>query len=221
MAKRRRRKRAMPSTIPLGRPELRAHTSLDDFHNYYWYLSELAAFCRSHGLEASGHKQELVARIEHFLRTGRRPPQSKAPASTGLKTGEQLSQPITLDTPVTAAYRCNAETRAFFKSVIGPHFRFTARMQQYRRQKQRGGIPLTYGDLAREWRREAERRGDPAYRAAIAGAWQYNQFVRDFMTDKARNAGKGMAGAAQAWNRIRVHRGPHTYAEYCRLQGYE
>jgi hypothetical protein len=122
-----------------------------------------------------------------------------------------------MTTPVTDCYRCSAETRAFFKSVIGDHFHFTAHLQQYRRQKQRERAPLTYGELVHEWLAEQERRKDPNYRSAISPSWQYNQFVRDFMADRERNAGKTMSDAARAWNRLRVHRGPHTYDEYRRL----
>jgi hypothetical protein len=200
-----------------GRPPLTPQTSINVFRNHYWYLHELAAFCRQHGLAASGQKHELVARIEAFLKTGRRDaaarPRPRTKSAAAIRT-----DPLTLDTVVTDNFKCDAETRAFFKSAIGDHFHFTAHLQQFRREQQRNGVRLTYGDLVREWLAEHERRKDPKYKSTIARYWQYNQFVRDFMADKPRNAGKGISEAARAWNITRAHSGPHNYAEYLRLR---
>ena len=43
---------------------LTAETSLEDFHQFYWYLKDLVEFCRRYGLDASGRKLELVERVE-------------------------------------------------------------------------------------------------------------------------------------------------------------
>jgi hypothetical protein len=198
------------------RPALTPKTSLDDFRNHYWYLTELVSFCRDHDLDPSGQKLELVDRIEGFLKTGR--VKSKpAKAASSSKPAKTRRGPIRLDTPVTKQFKCDAETRAFFKSAIGEHFHFTAHVQQFRRERQRKGLPLTYGDLVREWQAEYERRKDPNYKSKVLSSWEYNRFVRDFMTDKKRNAGKGISEAAKAWNTIRVRRGKRTYHEYLRL----
>jgi hypothetical protein len=189
-------------------------TSLEDFHKHYWYLAELVDFCRRYEIDPYGRKDELILRIEKFLRTGRRT--SKTPRkATRLENRQQ--GPITLDAAVTTAFKCNSATREFFQSVIGEHFHFTAHLQQFRREHQRKGTSLTYGDLVREWISEFERRKDKSYKPKIGRTGQYNQFVRDFMADKARNSGKSIREAAAAWTRIREHEGPHTYAEYRRI----
>nr|WP_276519528.1 DUF6434 domain-containing protein [Bradyrhizobium elkanii] len=188
-------------------------TSLDDFRNFYWYLDELVDFCRHHGLPTSGPKLKIVARIEKFLKDGKVPvdvPVRKHPK------GAKRRGPITMRSRVTEDYKCDDETRAFFKSVIGEHFHFTAHLQQFRRDKQGKGIPITYGELVREWKSEREKRKDKNYKSPLQRTWEYNRFVRDFMADKARNAGKSISEAAHAWNRVRVHEGPRTYAEYVR-----
>jgi hypothetical protein len=197
------------------RPPLRRDTPLAEFRNHYWYLGELAAFCRAEGLPASGSKLELVQRIEKYLTTGKREAPARKPAKAARATTR--SGPITLKTVVTDDYKCDAETRAFFQSVIGDHFHFTAHLQQFRREKQRKGERLTYGDLVREWLADQERRKDKNYKSNIERTWQWNQFVRDYMGDRGRSAGKRIADAAKAWNQVREHRGPHTYAEYLRL----
>jgi hypothetical protein len=186
---------------------------LDDFHNFYWYLNELVTFCRQHGLSTAGQKQDIVARIESFLKTGKA---AKAPKA---RKPTERRGPITKRTRVTEAFKSDDETREFFKSVIGPHFHFTAQMQQWRKDKQRAGVPITYGDLVREWLDEKERRKDKKYRSPLQRTWEYNRFVRDFLADKSRNEGEGIAGAARAWNEIRVHNGPRSYTEYMRIRG--
>ena len=200
------------------RPPLTPKISLGDFHGFYWYLNELTAFCRQYGLPSTGQKHELVKSVEHYLGTGKRASGPK-PAKNPLRRIGRVSPegPITLETPVTEAYKCDDRTRAFFKSILGEHFHFTAHQQQFRREKMRRGEALTYGDLAREWTAERERRKDPHYKSQIAGSWQYNQFVRDFAADKEKNSGKRISAAAKAWNLIRAHRGPHTYAEFVRI----
>jgi hypothetical protein len=41
--------------------------------------------------------------------------------------------------------------------------------------------------------------------------------VRDFMADKSRDAGKGIAAAARGWTIVRKQRGLHTNDEYVKL----
>jgi hypothetical protein len=191
--------------------ELTAKTSLEDFHNQYWYLADLVDFCRRHEIDSTGRKDELIRRVETFLKTGRRVARTPRKRAARVEAGV-----ITLDAPVTSAFKCDAAARAFFQSVIGDHFHFTAHLQQFRRAH-RGPCPLTYGDLVREWIAEYERRKDKNYRPKIERTWQYNQFVRDYMADKERNSGRSIRDAAKAWNRVREHQGPHTYAEYLRI----
>ena len=203
-----------PKVAP-DRPPLTPDTSVDHFRDYYWYLDELVEFCRSHGLSTRGPKLDLVGRIESFLDTGTveaAPPRRR----TG-RTPPPREGPLTLSTPVTERFQCDAETRAFFKSVIGDHFHFTAHLPRFRREALKDGRSLTYGDLVQEWLDDRERRKDPDYEPYIAPTWEYNRFVRDYMKDKTRNADKGIPDAAKAWNAIRTHKGPRTYAEYVRL----
>ena len=66
---------------------------------------------------------------------------------------------------------------------------------------------------------EYERRKDKSYKPKIERTWQYNQFVREFIADKPRNAGKSIRDAAREWTILRKGEEPHTYAEYLRHQG--
>jgi len=100
--------------------------------------------------------------------------------------------------------------RAHSLCRIGAHFHFTAHLQRFR--KARAEQPLTYGDLAREWVAEWERRKDKNHSPVIMHTWEYNTFVRDYMGDKERNAGKTMKDAAAAWNAVRQSSGARDYA---------
>ena len=70
----------------------------------------------------------MIERIEAFLKTGRREPAQKPRVETEARHG-----PLSLDTEVTAQFKCDAATRAFFQFVIGEHFHFTAHLQHFRR----------------------------------------------------------------------------------------
>ena len=172
---------------------------------YYWYMAELVAYCRAAGLPTAGQKHEVIERVRAHL-AGRPTPAGGGPAAVKARGPRRLA----LDEPVGADYKCDAETRAFFESVIGPHFHFTAHLQRFRRNHV--GPPLTYGDLAREWVAEYERRKDRHYKSTLMPTWEYNNFVRAYLADKPRNAGKTIKDAAAAWNAVRRSCGPREYA---------
>ncbi|WP_374562010.1 DUF6434 domain-containing protein [Ideonella sp.] len=191
------------------RPPLEPGMAPQALDMYYWYMQELVAYCRERGLPTQGHKHEVIERVRQHLRGGAiaaprvAGPAKAARAPAGTRT-------ITLETPVGPDYKCDADTRAFFESVIGPHFHFTAHLQRWRRanpQRQ-----LTYGDLAAEWIAEHERRKDKNYKSTLMHTWEYNRFVRDYMRDKERNHGKTLKDAAAAWNELRQSCGPRDYA---------
>ena len=208
------RKTGMLNVHP-DRPVLETGMALDALDRYYWYMAELVGFCRAAGLDSTGQKHEVIERVRAHLQGRLDPvvrrtpgtPLSSAKAAKAEVVGARKFHP---DEPIGRNYTCDAETRAYFESVIGPHFHFTAHLQRFRRTHV--GEPLTYGDLAREWVAEFERRKDKNYTPAIMHTWEYNTFVRDYMRDKSRNAGKTIKDAAQAWNDVRQSCGPRDYA---------
>lgn len=52
------------------RPALTKDIHIQSFKDYYWLKEELQAFCREHGLSASGSKTEISERIEFFFKLG-------------------------------------------------------------------------------------------------------------------------------------------------------
>lgn len=190
------------------RPPLKPGVGPDVLDHYYWYMQELVVYCREHGLPSSGQKHEVLERVRRHIEG--KPLQRRVAKFAASRPAAVPAGELTLDTRVDSSYKCDARTRAFFQSVIGPRFHFTAHLQQFRRGQPEGS--LTYGDLASEWLAEEERRKNKDYRSSLMHTWEYNRFVRDYMQDKPRNEGKTLKDAAKAWSRLRESRGPRDYA---------
>lgn len=193
-----------------ARPKLTKNIPIADLGNYYWLKSELVDFCIKYGLPTGGRKLEILARIEAFLQSGEiiKPNVVILGAKPDSAKGKSArsDEPLTLDTPVVN-FKSDQRTREFFKSVIGPHFHFTAYLNDF----MRGRDDLTYGDLVHEWLAEYERRKDRNYKPPIMKSCEYNQFVRDFFAD-ARNQGKPLREAVAAWNEVKTKHGPRKYS---------
>lgn len=191
------------------RPPLEPGMAPKALDMYYWYMQELLVYCRERGLPTQGHKHEIIERVRQHLRGG---PIAVPRAPARAKTGSSPATPreITRETLIGPDYSCDARTRVFFESVIGPHFHFSAHLQRFRCANTH--LPLSYGNLAHEWIAEHERRKDKSYTSALMHTWEYNRFVRDYMRDKERNPGKTLKDAAAAWNTLRQSCGPRDYA---------
>ena len=189
---------------------------IEDLRNYYWLKEELVRFCGQLGIPATGQKLEILARIEAFLHGERFPeaaPQSESTSDMQQKTASRNTSakrrdsdaPLTLETPIVN-FKSDQKTREFFKSVVGPHFHFTAHMGDFMRDHPQ----LTYGEYAQEWQAEYERRKNADYKPPIMKSCEYNQFVRDFFADE-QNQGKSLRDAISAWNEVKRKHGARKY----------
>ncbi|MEK4252388.1 DUF6434 domain-containing protein [Paenibacillus sp. FSL W7-1287] len=184
------------------RPALTKDIHIQSFKDYYWLKEELQAFCREHGLSASGSKTEISERIEFFLQTG----EIKKPtrASSSMKKAVSSAE-LTLETVITENHRCSQEVRAFFKSVI-PKFHFSTYIQNYFKEN----VGKTYRDAVDTWVEEEKRKKEPTYKKKIAPQFEYNQFIRDYFADPS-NQGKNREAAIEAWNAIKKLPGSNKY----------
>ncbi len=184
------------------RPELTRDTDPGTFRDFYWLKTELQAFCKEHGISASGAKAEIADRIETFLATGEvtRPVRTPRVGRRSAPPGE-----LGLDTVITADHRCSQEVRAFFGSVI-PRFHFSTFIQRYLREN----AGRTYRDVVVAWHEEAGRKKDPSYQKDIAPQFEYNRFIRDFFADPA-NRGRSRQEGIEAWNRTKRLPGSNAY----------
>ncbi|CAJ1408778.1 unnamed protein product [Effrenium voratum] len=142
---------AAATSMPGKRPELTPRMSAKVFGECYWEVKELAAFCCSQGLPASGLKADLTKRVKDFL---------------GGKCPERVSK-------VTKADRDSVVAGGLKLST--PDFRFNEYLRSFAKGTQEG---LTYRDLVEGWKDAEQKRREG--KQEIGKQFEYNQFTRDF-----------------------------------------
>jgi hypothetical protein len=187
-------------TTTTQRPILTSSTPVDEFSNYYWLKQELIDFCRLHQLKATGSKLEMTSRIVHWLQTGQVPVEPVAS-----KRRDTTPSLVAMDALITENYTSGEDVRAFFKSVIGPHFRFTVGFMKFCKENP----TKTFGDAVRYWEDEHQGKRDNLGRSEIAPQFEYNQYIRDFRAD---NPGTTLKEAIACWKEKRSKPGTNRYS---------
>jgi hypothetical protein len=189
----------------MDRPELNRNLDAQVFRDYYWLKRELIAFCRQHGLRASGGKLEIAARIAQFLETGQVQAVERA-VCVGRRSGIDWST-ATLgpETVIASDYRNTANVRRFFEAQIGSHFAFNVPFQRWVRDH----AGLTLGDAVAAWRAMDAARRSGAEKPEIGQQFEYNRYMRDFMAD---NPDKSTRDARRYWMLKKARRGPRVYS---------
>ena len=168
----------------MERPPLTKALDRQTFLNFYYLKDELTAFCRTHGLPASGGKLELTERIAHFLDTGE--VLAPTPHSGRTPKVDKLCE----DTKIEPNFKCTEIHRAFFKERIGPGFSFHVGFQQWLKSN----TGKTYGEaIAAYYETLAEKKRG----TTIDRQFEYNTYIRDFF---AENSGKSLQDAISCWN---------------------
>ncbi|WP_091412603.1 DUF6434 domain-containing protein [Friedmanniella luteola] len=166
-----------------SRPPLTDELSGPELLRWYWTRAELLRFARASGLDASGDKQALTAKVAAHLdgapapRAAPRRPPPPPP----------LPEPLSPDTVIPAGQRCTQQLRRHLTAVVGPSFRFDAAMRDF----VAGGAGRTLGAAADHWSRT---RGRP--RPAIGAQFELNRFLRDWHHDHPAGT---RAEALEAW----------------------
>lgn len=179
------------------RPKLTKELSRDEFLSYYYEKSELAAFCKEHGLPCSGAKIELTERIAQFLQTG------EIVKPLGLKRRcSQTIEEITADTIIQSDYVCSQKSREFFKAAIGRGFSFNVRFQDWLKQN----VGKTHADAVEAYKKIlSDMKGK---QTEIGSQFEYNTYIRDFFAD---NDGKTLDDAITCWKHKRDQKGHNRY----------
>lgn len=152
----------------VSRPALTAALSSAEFRRWYWLRTELAQFCRAHGLPAGGGKIDLADRIAHHLDGA--PP--SAPARAPGRPGREAAAAPTPSGLVPPDVRCDQRLRAFFVGQVGSTFRYTVRFQQWLHDN----AGASYADAVAAWHVLARDRSP----GQIAPQFEYNRFTRAF-----------------------------------------
>lgn len=183
------------------RPLLNLNIDPDDFLDYYWLKNELYKFCKSNSIPANGSKKELTDRIYKYLKTGEI-----------IKSEKKLKQKkydsslkITLESEIPEGYNNDQNHRAFFKEVIGEHFKFNVQFMNW--MKDNNG--KTYQDAVDEWLRIAEEKKS-GKRTIISGQFKYNQYTRDFYS---ANKGYSREDMIKCWKYKKSLPGSNIYEE--------
>lgn len=165
----------------------------------FLHVEELKNICLKLSLPDSGKKGPIIARIVHFLETGKIITLPKIPKTSCAQKGKLYPlHPQTLI--VKDAYKNDLVTRNFFKHLIGDYFHFTAFGIDWINERWLEGNPPTYQEFAEMWKAEyARRKKEPV---APKEEWQYINFTQKYIAEHP-NASRDEQLAA--WERERQH----------------
>ncbi|MDR1198483.1 MAG: SAP domain-containing protein [Prevotellaceae bacterium] len=169
----------------------------EDLYNAYFLKEELAELCRKYNLPATGSKENLLENICNFIENR---PVTK-------RTAKKNSNFVpSLDAIIDVNYRNNETHRAFFKSVIGEHFKFNVPLINWLNENKgektyREAIEI-YNQIA------ADKKAGKKF--SIGKQFEYNQYTRDFFRD---NKGLTKEDCIKCWNYKKTQTGSHKYGK--------
>jgi hypothetical protein len=191
--------------------------TVTQFDHGYWYATELKDFARQLGIPSASklRKDELERAIRIFLRTGAiaQTPTRKlsAPTERDVDLGLHLGLPV-------VGYINDAETKHFLELeaqqlVPGlkrrPGVRY--RLNRWREAQILNDVPLTYGDLVKEY----VRLNQSTERFAQVPHARYINFVSDFL---AAQPGATKEQAIKAWSILKSMDVSKTYAAWVKAR---
>ncbi|GMU19861.1 MAG: hypothetical protein AMXMBFR12_10520 [Candidatus Babeliales bacterium] len=145
---------------------------------YFLKMSELKALCLKLGLPYSEKKGQVIDTIKHFVNTGNVLEIPEIPSISKAKKNQIY--PLAPDTKMLlGSYKNDAQTRAFFKKLIGPHFHFTAFGIDWLNERWQAGKPPTYQEFADMWQKEVDNRKNK--KPQPKQEWALITFVQKYM----------------------------------------
>jgi len=188
----------------MKRPDLNSKLSIDDFENFYWLKEELVLFCKKNGICSSVGKSEIAERIKIYLSTGKIIRETTKQIFTS--KFDWNSSILNLDTIITDNYKNTENVRAFMKKLIGSHFNFSTEFMQWTKLN----IGKTLGDAILEWKSIYEFKKTTKIKSEIAPQFEYNTYIRDFLTD---NKHLTIKDAIKYWKLKRDIKGSNKYTK--------
>lgn len=176
----------------IKRKTLDKSLSSKDFIASYWLKEELIAFCKEQGIDSSGGKVEITARIFAFLETGVVANTRSLHRKKSISKFNWNTEILSPETVLTDNYKNTENVRKFFKSNIGSNFRFTTTFMKWLGQNQ----GKTLNDAITEWLRLNTLSKKKGFKTDIAPQFEYNRFVRDYLS---ANPGKRLKDAIIHW----------------------
>lgn len=188
----------------MTKPILNKTISIKDFKDNYWLKKELIDFCREIGINQSGGKLDIVARIERFLETGEVITVSLQKKSKTSSNFDWNNEELSLSVVITDSYKNTENVREFFMKSIGKHFKFNVEFMNWMKTN----LGKTLEDAAVEWREIALRKKNNSGKKVIAPQFEYNTYIRDFLVD---NPNLSIKDAIKGWKIIRDMPGKKVY----------
>lgn len=176
----------MPLNEQPHRPALKSDLSGAEFRRWYWTTAELASFARSLGTRTGGNKEELTQRLVDHL-DGRA---SRAPRAVR-RSSEHLQGPLTGATVIPRGQRCSQPLRQWFRSEIGPQFRFDRAMRDFFA----AATGFTLDDAVAHWHQTRGQEPEP-----IGPQFELNRFTRWWYAEHPRG---DRAHLTAAWREYR------------------
>ena len=199
----------------MTRPEFSSISTFEEFSKYYWYRDELLAICRKLGISSTGGKHELEDIIRQHFEGTLDAAKLKKPRTTSRNAKKRTpTEPYTRNTSVVlSGFTCGNAGRAFFEAETGiVPFHFTADMVAcIKKARAENDESFTLGDLADVFY------GKKTYATYDKSVCQWNQFLKDYFADRAKN---GTAEEARAlWKKVRDSDKPKVYTPELLLTG--
>jgi len=188
----------------MTRSKLQKGISPKDFKAHYWLKEELIDFCRIIGINTSGGKIEISNSVISYLETGIVIPRSEKQNKTLKSNFDWNTETLSLETVISDSYKNTENVRAFFKQLIGSNFKFNVTFMDW--MKMNSG--KTLGDAVDKYREIALLKKDKIYRTEIAPQFEYNTYIRDFLTN---NPDRSMKDAVKSWRLKRENPGLKKY----------
>jgi hypothetical protein len=193
--------------------KLSRNMTVAEFDNGYWYATEIKDFAEEIRIPHSNklRKDELEKSIKLFLQTGRIAlPTKRSLTKSGMK---DLEKGLNLHLPVIN-YTSNRETKEFIMreaQKIAPGLKKKSgtryRLNRWREEQLTKGIPITYGDLVKEYVR-LNQIEEPFKQIPVG---RYVNFLSDFLSSEKHAT---RADALAAWKQLKRMNVPKTYRDW-------
>lgn len=105
------------------RPQIETIATGAELRQWDWEKSELVDFARAAGLLTKGGTFDLLGRISHYLDTGSTKWQGDYRPKPSSRIDWHTAE-LGPDTVITVSYKNTQNVRRFFKSQLGPDFKF-------------------------------------------------------------------------------------------------
>jgi hypothetical protein len=161
----------------------------------YLLKKDLTELCRKHHLPTTGSKENLLENLCNFI-------ENKPVMKRKAKKNSHFVP--SLDAIIDENYRNNETHRAFFKDVIGEHFKFNVPFINWLNENKghktyREAIEI-YTQIA------ADKKAGKKF--IIGQQFEYNQYTRDFFQD---NPGLTKENCIRCWHYKKAQKGSHKY----------